>query len=87
MAQMQSGIQNGQVTGQTSNHHEDIAYTRIPIGDFRQTRRFPEIPVALLLPVLQQYDPTFQPNAFLEALPETYKEAGRMVRERMKQGS
>jgi len=74
----------GRVAGSTTNHHEDIAYGRIPVADFRATRRFPEIPVALLLPVLQQYQPTFQPNAFLEQLPETYKEAGQLVRERMR---
>ncbi len=76
----------GRVAGSTTNHHEDIAFARIPVADFRETRRFPEIPMALLLPVLQQYQPTFQPNAFLEALPETYKEAGQMVRERMGKG-
>jgi hypothetical protein len=40
--------------------------------------------MALLLPVLQQYQPTFQPNAFLgDKLPETYQEAGDIVRKRM----
>jgi hypothetical protein len=38
---------------------------------------------ALLLPVLQAYDPVFQPNAFAGALPATYKEAGELVRKRM----
>ncbi|MCS6948229.1 MAG: hypothetical protein NZM12_11490, partial [Steroidobacteraceae bacterium] len=68
----------------TSNHHEDFASARIPIADFRKTRRFPELPMKLLLPVLTQYEPSFGPNAFLEKLPETYKEAGEMVRSRMR---
>jgi predicted amidohydrolase len=76
----------GTVIGSTSNPHEDVAYARVPIGDFRETRRFPEIPIALLLPVLQQYQPKFQPNAFLDKLPETYKEAGELVRQRMQGG-
>ena len=76
----------GTTLGRTSNHHEDIAQARIPIGDFRKTRRFPEVPMALLLPVLQQYQPTFQPNAFLDKLPETYQEAGELVRRRMRKG-
>jgi predicted amidohydrolase len=73
----------GTVVGKTTNHHEDIANARIPIGDFRKTRRFPEVPMALFLPVLQQYEPTFTPNAFMESLPETYNEAGALVRKRM----
>ncbi len=73
----------GETMSQTANHHEDFASARIPIADFRQTRRFPEVPTALLLPVLQQYEPKFKPNAFLDKVPETYKEAGAMVRAKM----
>lgn len=73
----------GDALARTSNHHEDVASARIPIADFRRTRRFPEIPVALVLPVLQQYQPRFRPNAFLDTLPATYKEAGELVRKRM----
>ena len=36
-----------------------------------------------LLPVLQQYQPLFQPNAFLDKLPQDYQEAGDVVRKRM----
>lgn len=74
----------GMTIGKTSNPHEDIAFSRIPIADFRQTRRFREVPAALIIPVLQAYAPAFQPNAFLDELPETYKEAGQMVRDRMR---
>jgi predicted amidohydrolase len=73
----------GESMAQTANHHEDFASARIPIADFRKTRRFPEVPSALLLPVLQQYEPKFKPNAFLDKVPETYKEAGEMVRAKM----
>jgi predicted amidohydrolase len=76
----------GTAIAKTSNHHEDIAYGRIPIADFRETRRFREVPAALIIPVLQAYQPAFQPNAFLDKLPETYKEAGDLVRERMRGG-
>ena len=74
----------GSVVAKTDNHHEDIAITRVPIGDFRENRRFREVPAALIIPVLQAYQPAFQPNAFLDRLPETYKEAGQIVREKMK---
>ena len=40
--------------------------------------------MAVMLPVFQQYQPLFKPNAFLDRLPETYKEAGDLVRERMR---
>jgi predicted amidohydrolase len=73
----------GTVLAKTENHHEDIITARIPIADFRKTRRVQELPVAILLPVLQQYQPLFQPNAFLEKLPQTYQEAGEIVRKRM----
>ncbi|MEZ5498332.1 MAG: nitrilase-related carbon-nitrogen hydrolase [Steroidobacteraceae bacterium] len=76
----------GAVIAKTSNHHEDIASTRIPIADFRKTRRFPEVPMALLRPVFDSYEPLFKPNAFLGQLPETYKEAGDLVRARMGKG-
>lgn len=74
----------GMAIGKTSNPHEDMASARIPIQEFRDTRRFREIPVALLLPVLQQYEPAFKPGAFLEDLPETYEAAGEMLKKRMK---
>ena len=73
----------GTPLARSRNHHEDIVRARVPIADFRETRRFREIPAALVLPVLQQYEPRFKPNAFSEYLPATYKEAGDLVRKRM----
>ena len=73
----------GTVLAKTANHHEDGCSARVPIADFRKTRRVPEFPMALMLPVFQQYEPVFKPNAFLEKLPATYKDAGELVRKRM----
>ena len=73
----------GTVIGQTENHHEDMATASIPLASFRKTRRMAEVPVALLLPVLQQYEPVFGPNAFLEYLPTDYKDGGAYLRRRM----
>jgi predicted amidohydrolase len=67
----------------SANHHEDIVSARIPIGDFRKTRRFPEFPMAVMLPVFQQYEPVFKPNAFLEYLPTDYKDSGAFIKRRM----
>lgn len=73
----------GTVLAKTDNHHEEIITARIPIAEYRRSRRVQELPMAILLPVLQQYDPIFRPNAFLEKLPATYQEAGELVRKRM----
>ncbi|MBL8631293.1 MAG: hypothetical protein JNM81_16785 [Rhodospirillaceae bacterium] len=73
----------GTTLARSANHHEDVVSARVPIADFRKTRRFPEYPMALFLPVFQQYEPLFQPNAFLQTLPKDYNEAGALVRKRM----
>ena len=73
----------GTVRAKTDNHHEEIITARIPIAEYRRSRRVQELPMAILLPILQQYDPVFRPNAFLEKLPATYQEAGELVRKRM----
>jgi predicted amidohydrolase len=73
----------GTVLAKTDNHHEEIITARIPIAEYRRSRRVQELPMAILLPVLQQYDPVFRPNAFLEKLPATYQEAGELVRKRV----
>jgi hypothetical protein len=38
--------------------------------------------MALFLPVLQQYEASVKPNAFLEQLPNDYQEAGALVKRR-----
>ena len=73
----------GKPLASTDNHHEDIVTARIPIRNFRETRRFPEVPMALMMPVFAAYEPVFKPNAFMGKLPATYKEAGDLVRSRM----
>jgi predicted amidohydrolase len=73
----------GTVLAKTDNHHEEIITARIPIAEYRRSRRVQELPMAILRPILQQYDPVFRPNAFLEKLPATYQEAGELVRKRM----
>jgi hypothetical protein len=60
-----------------------MATASIPLASFRKTRRMAEVPVALLLPVLQQYEPVFGPNAFLEYLPTDDQDGGAYLRRRM----
>jgi predicted amidohydrolase len=73
----------GTPLARSANHHEDFVSARVPIADFRKTRRFPEYPMALFLPVFQQYEPKFGPNTFLSKLPKDYREAGEIVRAKM----
>ena len=73
----------GTPIARSANHHEDTVSGRIPIADFRKNRRVSELPMALFLPVLQQYEPVFQPNSFLEYLPTDYRDAGAYIRRRM----
>ena len=68
------------------NWHQGLLSTYYVRRYIVSARRFPEVPTALLLPVLQQYQPKFGPNNFLDTLPETYKEAGAIVRARMQGG-
>lgn len=74
---------SGRPLARSANHHEDIVQSVIPIGAFRKTRRFRDLPMALFLPVFQQYVPRIRPNAFLESLPETYKESGALFKKRL----
>jgi hypothetical protein len=65
----------GTVLAKTANHHEDTATARIPIADFRKTRRVRKLPIAVA-PVLDSHEPVFQPNAFSRRCPRLTKEAG-----------
>lgn len=72
----------GTVLARTTNHHEDVASSRLPIGDFRKGRRVADLPMAALLPVYQQYAAAYGPNAFLEYLPKDYRDAAAHARKR-----
>ncbi|MFO1428016.1 MAG: nitrilase-related carbon-nitrogen hydrolase [Steroidobacteraceae bacterium] len=72
----------GTPLARSANHHEDVVSARVPIADFRKTRAPVEYPMALYLPVLQQYEPSVQPNGFLEELPDNYQQAGALAKRR-----
>lgn len=72
----------GATLAASANHHEDIVAARVPIADFRRTRAPAEYPMALFLPVFQQYEPSVKPNGFLEELPNDYGEAGALLKRR-----
>ena len=72
----------GAPLAKSANHHEDVVSARVPIADFRRTRSPVEYPMALFLPVFQQYAPSVGPGGFLEQLPNDYQEAGALVKRR-----
>ena len=53
------------------------------MANYRNTRRPPQIPIELVLPVFQKYKPKFKPNAFADYLPDTFMDAGEFVEKRM----
>lgn len=71
------------VLAATVSHHEDIATATIPMAEYRRTRRPPEIPIEMYLPVLMQYQPKYKKNAFLEYLPEDYLDSGQFFYKRL----
>lgn len=71
------------VLAATRSHHEDIATATIPMAEYRRTRRTPEIPIEMYLPVLMQYQPKYKKNAFLEYLPNDYFDSGEFFYKRL----
>lgn len=55
--------------------HEEFITGSIPIAQFRKTHQIPDIPMAMLMPVYEQYQPPNPPNLMADYLPETSEEA------------
>jgi predicted amidohydrolase len=57
--------------------HEEFVSTGIPIADFRARHRIPDIPMALVKPVYDRYQPPYDPGLQLDHLPEDLTSAGK----------
>lgn len=55
--------------------HQEHITAAIPIGQFRETHRLPDVPMAMVMPVYEQYQPPNPPNLQAEYIPETSEEA------------
>jgi predicted amidohydrolase len=55
--------------------HEEHITASIPIAQFRKGHRPPDIPMAMVMPVYEQYTPPNPPNLQADYLPETSEEA------------
>ncbi|MEQ8509727.1 MAG: nitrilase-related carbon-nitrogen hydrolase [Rhodospirillaceae bacterium] len=57
-----------------SIHEEHITAT-IPIAEFRQNHRLPDVPLSMVMPVYEQYQPPNPPNLQAKYQPDTPEEA------------
>ncbi len=57
--------------------HEEHITAAIPIAEFRNTHRPPDVPLAMVMPVYEQYQPPNPPNLLAKYLPETPEEAAK----------
>jgi predicted amidohydrolase len=57
--------------------HEEFVTAKLPMSDFRQTHRIPDIPMALVMPVYQKYRPPYDPGLQLDYIPDDPQDAAR----------
>lgn len=57
--------------------HEEHITAAIPIKQFRDTYRLPDVPMRMVMPVYEQYQPPNPPNLLANELPETPEEAAK----------
>jgi len=55
--------------------HDEHVTASIPIAQFREGHRPPDVPMALVMPVYEQYTPPNPPNLQADYLPQTSEEA------------
>lgn len=67
----------GRVLAKAQTLNEEFVTATIPIADFRRTHRIPEIPMAMVAPVFNQYVPRYRPNLLAEHIPDDYVDASR----------
>ena len=60
--------------------HEEFVAARIPIADFRKRHRIPDIPMALVMPVYEKYQPPINPGLQLDYLPDDSYDAARYIK-------
>ena len=74
----------GREVAMANSVHEEFVTATIPISEFRKNFRIPDIPMALVMPVYQKYDPPFDPGLQQEYIPEDPQDAARYFNEKRK---
>lgn len=69
----------GVVVARAKSMVEEFVTGVIPIAAFRKTHHIPEVPMALVLPVFEQYTPRYSPNLQAEYIPSDFADAARYL--------
>jgi predicted amidohydrolase len=67
----------GRVLAKAQTENEEFVTATIPIGEFRKTHAIPEIPMAMVLPVYEQYVPRYSPGLQDNYIPVDFEDASR----------
>ncbi|MEE8307209.1 MAG: hypothetical protein V3R81_08080, partial [Gammaproteobacteria bacterium] len=60
----------GREIGMAKTVHDEFVKANIPIASFRAGHRIPDIPMALVKPVYDKYQPPYDPGLQLDYIPE-----------------
>ncbi len=72
----------GEVLAAANSEHETIVTTTVPIEDFRNRRRLPQVHMDLYRPVLDAYRNRYPPNLFLSYLPTDGRDSARYLKDK-----
>ena len=67
----------GRLLGKAQTPNEEFVTANIPIGEFRKTHRVPEVPMAMVLPVYNQYQPRYAPSLQTKYIPNDFADAAK----------
>ena len=73
---------DGEAVAMAPSKHECLVEAQIPIAEFRQRRRRPDIHMDLCLPTFQDYVSRFPPNLFSKYLPTDLQDADVYLRDK-----
>jgi hypothetical protein len=72
----------GEVLAAANSEHETIVTTTVPIEDFRNRRRLPQVHMDLYRPVFDAYRNRYPPNLFLSYLPTDGRDSARYLKDK-----
>lgn len=67
----------GREVAMAKSVHEEFITASIPMGTFRKGHRLPDVPMALVMPVYQKYQPPYDPGLQLDYIPDDPQDAAR----------
>ncbi len=67
----------GKEVAMAKSVHEEFIKASLPMADFRKTHRLPDVPMALVMPVYEKYQPPYDPGLQLDYIPSDPQDAAR----------